>query len=73
MKLNDIIQWAGTVSFMAMYTLMSLNIYPYNIAAGLCGGILYMVWSIRVANRPQMVTNFVGIAICLVGLFNAIR
>ena len=71
MKLNDMIQWAGTACFMAMYTLMSLNMYPYNIVAGFLGGALYMVWSVRVANKPQMVTNFVGIAICLVGLFKA--
>lgn len=69
MKLNDIIQWAGTACFMAMYTLMSLNMYPWNILAGFCGGSLYMIWSVRVANKPQMVTNAVGIAICVVGLY----
>lgn len=69
MKTNDIIQWAGTVCFMAMYTLMSLNMYPWNILAGLLGGSFYMLWAVRVANRPQMLTNLVGIAICIVGLF----
>lgn len=69
MKLNDAIQWAGTVCFMAMYTLMSLNMYPWNILAGLLGGSFYMLWAVRVANRPQMLTNLVGIAICIVGLF----
>jgi hypothetical protein len=72
MKTNDIIQWAGTVCFMAMYTLMSLNMYPWNILAGLLGGSFYMLWSIRVANKPQMLTNLVGIAICIVGLFKAV-
>ena len=71
MKLNDAIQWAGTACFMAMYTLMSLNMYPWNILAGFFGGALYMVWSLRVANKPQMVTNAVGITICLVGLYKA--
>lgn len=69
MKTNDIIQWAGTVCFMAMYTLMSLNMYPWNILGGLLGGSFYMLWAVRVANRPQMLTNLVGIAICIVGLF----
>jgi hypothetical protein len=32
---------------------------------------LYMVWSLRVANKPQTVTNAVGIAICAVGLYKA--
>lgn len=72
MKTNDIIQWAGTVCFMAMYTLMSLNMYPWNILAGLLGGSFYMLWSIRVANKPQMLTNLVGITICIVGLYNAL-
>ena len=71
MKLNDAIQWAGTACFMVMYTFMSLNMYPWTILAGFCGGALYMVWSLRVANKPQMVTNAVGIAICLVGLYKA--
>jgi hypothetical protein len=71
MKLNDVIQWAGTACFLGMYTLMSMDLYPYNIAAGAVGGALYLMWSIRVANRPQMVTNAVALAICAVGLFKA--
>ena len=73
MKLNDIIQWAGTACFMVMYTLMSFypNLHPWNIVAGFMGGALYMVWSLRVMNKPQMITNLVGIAICAVGLFKA--
>ena len=71
MKFNDIIQWAGTLCFLAMYTLMSLNQYPWNILAGLLGGALYLVWSLRVANLPQTVTNLVSVAICLFGLYKA--
>ena len=71
LEINDILQWTGTVCFMAMYTLMSLNLYPWNILAGFCGGACYMMWSLRVANKPQMVTNAVGITICVVGLFKA--
>ena len=73
MNLNNVIQWAGTACFMVMYTLMSFfpDMHPWNIVAGCLGGACYMVWSVRVANRPQMITNLVGIAICLVGLFKA--
>jgi len=71
LKINDIIQWAGTLCFLAMYTLMSLNQYPWNILAGLLGGALYLVWSLRVANLPQTVTNLVSVAICLFGLYKA--
>jgi hypothetical protein len=73
MKLNDIIQWVGTACFMVMYTLMSFfpNMHPWNIVAGCLGGGLYLVWSVRVVNKPQVITNVVGVAICLVGLFKA--
>ena len=68
---NNLIQWAGTACFLCMYALMSLNMYPWNIVAGVLGGICYLTWSIRVGNRPQLVTNAVSIAICAVGLFKA--
>lgn len=69
--LNNILQWAGTVCFLCMYTLMSLNMYPYNIIAGVLGAALYLTWSLRVRNWPQTVTNVVSIAICGVGLLKA--
>ena len=71
MKLNDAIQWAGTVCFLTMYALMSMDQYPYNIAAGGLGGVLYLIWSIRVDNRPQIITNLVAVIICVVGCVRA--
>jgi len=73
MKLNDIVQWAGTCSFLVMYTLMSVfpQLYPMNILAGAVGAVLYLIWSIRVVNKPQMLTNVAGLTICLVGLYKA--
>ena len=70
---NDLLQWAGTVCLLAMYTLMSFrpDLHPWNIVAGLCGGACYLAWTIRVANRPQMIVNAVAIAIGLAGLFKA--
>ena len=68
---NNALQWAGTVCFLCMYTLMSLNMYPYNIIAGVLGAALYLTWSLRVRNWPQTVTNVVSIAICGVGLLKA--
>jgi hypothetical protein len=71
MKFNDLIQWLGTVAFLAMYTLMSLDMYPWNIVAGTLGGACYLTWSIRVANKPQLVTNVVALTICALGLYKA--
>ena len=69
---NEVLQWTGTVCFLAMYILMSLNMYPWNIAAGLCGSACYLAWTVSVVNKPQMVVNVVGIAVCVAGLYRAI-
>jgi hypothetical protein len=71
LKINDILQWAGTICFMAMYTLMSLNLYPYNIIAGMAGSTCYLIWTVRVVNKPQMLVNAVGLAVCVAGLVKA--
>jgi len=69
--LNNFLQWAGTVCLLTMYVLMSFfpHLHPYNIVAGLAGGAFYLVWTIRVANRPQMIVNAVAITIGLAGLY----
>ena len=73
MKLNDMLQWTGTVCLLTMYVLMSFfpHLHPWNIVAGLAGGACYLAWTIRVANKPQMLVNGVAIAIGLAGLFRA--
>jgi drug/metabolite transporter superfamily protein YnfA len=73
MKLNDGLQWAGTACFMCMYTVMSLfpELHPWNVVFGALGGLFYLGWSARVANKPQTITNVVGVTICIVGLLRA--
>jgi hypothetical protein len=70
---NDLLQWAGTVSLLTMYTLMSFfpHLHPWNIVAGLCGGACYLAWTIRVANKPQMIVNGVALLIGIAGLVKA--
>jgi hypothetical protein len=57
-----------------MYTLMSFfpHLYPWNIVAGVLGGICFLTWTIRVKNTPQMIVNAVAITIGLAGLYRAI-
>jgi len=71
--LNNILQWAGTVCLLTMYVLMSFfpTLHPWNIVAGVLGGVFYLTWTIRVANKPQLIVNAVAIAIGLAGLFKA--
>jgi len=73
LTVNDYLQWTGTACLLTMYSLMSFapHLHPWNIVAGLCGGACYGLWTIRVANKPQMLVNGVAIAIGLAGLFKA--
>lgn len=68
--MNNMLQWLGTAFFMTMYTLMSFfpELHPWNIIAGALGGLCYLAWSLRVANKPQTLTNVVGILVCVGGL-----
>lgn len=70
---NELLQWSGTASFMGMYALMSWfpELTPWNILAGFTGGLLYLAWSLRVGNVPQIVTNLIGVSICAAGLVRA--
>ena len=73
LKSNEVLQWLGTTSFMIMYVLMSFfpQLHPWNIVAGMCGSTCYLLWCIRVANKPQMLVNAVGIIVCVAGLIRA--
>ncbi len=69
--INTLLQWMGTAALISMYVVMSYfpELHPLNIALGLAGGLCYFAWSYRVANKPQMIVNFAGIAVCVGGLF----
>ena len=71
--LNNILQWAGTVCLLTMYVLMSFfpTLHPWNIVAGVLGGVLYLTWTVRVANKQHLIVNAVAIAIGLAGLYKA--
>ena len=72
MNLNNILQWSGTACLLVMYVLMSFfpEQRPWNIVAGVAGGAFYLAWTIRVANRPQMIVNAVAICIGIAGVIN---
>jgi hypothetical protein len=70
LKLNDALQWLGTLFILAMYVLMNFfRDLQLDALAGLLGGVCYLAWTIRVANRPQMIVNVVAITVCALGLW----
>jgi hypothetical protein len=74
MKLDEMLQWAGTACFMIMYTTMSFfkEEHLLQLTAGCMGGALFLVWSIRVANKQQTIVNVTGVSITLIGLYKAL-
>jgi len=73
LEINEILQWTGAVFIIAGHSLNAVGpaAYPYNILAFFLGTILFMAWSIRVANKPQLLVNIVSLAIGLTGLAKA--
>ena len=75
MKVNDILQWSGALFVIIGHVFNSIgpSVYPYNIVAFTLGTIMFLTWTIRVKNNPQLVVNVVAIVTCLIGLVNAWR
>jgi hypothetical protein len=73
LEINDVLQWTGAVFIIAGHSLNAVGpaAYPYNILAFFVGTVLFMAWSIRVANNPQLLVNIVALAIGLTGLVKA--
>ena len=72
-NLNEILQWAGAVFIIAGHSLNAVGpaAYPYNILAFFLGTVFFLVWTFRVANKPQMMVNLVAIGISSMGLVRA--
>jgi hypothetical protein len=72
--INDAIQWAGAVAIIAMHALNAVgpSAYPYNLIAAFIGTVAFLLWTIRVGNKPQLLVNVVAMTLCVVGLFNAL-
>ena len=70
MRFNEVLQWVGTCFILLMYVLMNFfRELQLDALAGLLGGLCYLAWTIRVANKPQMLVNVVAISVCAVGLY----
>ena len=72
MKFNDALQWFGAVFIMIGHLLNTLGIkYHYdvlNIVAFAIGTIAFLIWTIRVSNKPQMTVNTVALIFMGFGL-----
>jgi uncharacterized membrane protein len=74
LKTDEILQWVGAVFIIAGHSLNAIGptVYPYNILTFFLGTVLFMIWSIRVVNKPQLAVNIIALAIGITGLINAL-
>lgn len=73
MNTNEVLQWAGAVFIIAGHSLNAVGpaAYPWNILTFFIGTILFLAWTIRVRNRPQLLVNVVALGIGIAGLTRA--
>ncbi len=72
-ELNDVLQWSGAALIIAGHSLNAIGpaVYPYNILTFLLGTVMFLVWALRVGNRPQITVNVVSVAIGITGMIRA--
>lgn len=73
LEINEVLQWSGAVFIIAGHSLNAVgpSAYPYNILAFFVGTIAFLLWSIRVVNKPQLLVNIVALSIGASGLYRA--
>jgi hypothetical protein len=74
--LNEVLQWTGAFFISAGHVLNAIgSAYHQDIWNQLSfaiGTAAFLAWTLRVANKPQMAVNIVGLAAISVGLFKAL-
>lgn len=72
-KTNEIIQWlgAGLIILGHMFNSIGPSTYPWNIVVFSLGALMFLIWSIRVSNKPQFAVNAVSLTIIFIGLYKA--
>ena len=72
---DEVLQWSGAFFITAGHVLNTMgSAYHkdvWNIIAFAIGTLLFLTWTIRVANKPQMAVNIAALATMAVGLFRA--
>ena len=73
---DEVLQWTGAFFITVGHVLNTLgSAYHkdiWNIAAFAVGTVLFLTWTIRAENKPQMAVNVAGLATMAVGLYKAL-
>ena len=73
---NEVLQWTGAFFITAGHVLNTMgSAYhrdTWNIVTFAVGTVLFLTWTIRVENKPQMAVNVAALATMAVGLYKAV-
>ena len=73
---DEVLQWTGAFFITAGHVLNTMgSAYhrdTWNIVAFAVGTVLFLTWTIRVENKPQMAVNVAALATMAVGLYKAV-
>ena len=69
----DVLQWVAAPCIIAGHSLNAIgpSVYPWNVIAFFIGTFLFLVWTVRVNNKPQFIVNSVSLSLGCLGLYNA--
>lgn len=74
-SVSEVLQWSGAFFIAVGHVLNTLGSHYHkdfwNILAFTLGTIAFFLWSLRVANKPQMAVNVVALATMAVGLIKS--
>lgn len=70
---NETIQWIAAVFVILGHVFNAIGpaMHPWNIVVFFIGITFFLIWGLRVGNRPQTVVNIVSLIIAVLGLVNA--
>ena len=74
-QIDEIIQWVGAVAIILGHICNAVGprAYPLNVFAFAVGTAMFLWWSLRVRNRPQLTVNVIVSVIGLAGIWRAIH
>jgi hypothetical protein len=77
MPLFEIVGWAGAITFVVAYLLLSLKVLspdriPYH-AMNAAGGLFLVINSVHLDDRPALFVNFIWMGIALYSILNILR
>ena len=68
--LNTVLKWTACVITLTGALLTANEMHTYNRECFVVGGLLYLIWSVRIKETNLIVINAALIAIYAVGLLN---